>query len=69
MIDKTFFENPPHICEHCKNCIIPKDGFMKGKILCVCDDKKNPKVPHVHATQLHFKCSTNQFENKYVNVQ
>ena len=42
---------------------------MKGKILCVCDDKKNPKVPHVHATQLHFKCSTNQFENKYVNVQ
>lgn len=69
MIDKTFFENPPHICEHCKNCIIPKEGFMKGKILCVCDDKKNPKVPHVHATQLHFKCSTNQFENKYVNVQ
>ena len=66
MIDKTFFENPPHICEHCKNCIIPKAGFMKGKILCVCDDKKNPKVPHVHATQLHFKCSTNQFENKYV---
>lgn len=56
-------ENTPvdRVCGNCKNCIIPREGMMKGQILCVCDDKKNPKVPHVHATQLHFHCSTNQF--------
>ena len=64
MIMKT--ENTPvdRVCGNCKNCIIPREGYMKGQILCVCDDKKNPKVPHVHATQLHFHCSTNQFEAK-----
>lgn len=66
MIDKTFFENPPHICEHCKNCIIPNAGIMKGKILCVYDDNKALKGLHVHGVQLHFKCSTKQFKNKYV---
>lgn len=55
---------PERICRNCKNYIIPREGLMKGKTLCVCDDKKNPKVPHVHATQPHFHCSTNQFEAK-----
>ena len=53
-----------HICKNCDNLVIPREGLMKGQTLCVCDDKKNPKVPHVHATQLHFHCSTNQFKLK-----